>query len=157
MGTITKNNTGCVSVSYNRVRLSEVDEQVFKYAIASFSHLINQGQQLCFTQFCHLITQQFAAEGKTKLCLEVLKKAAFTRRFLCNFRFLDVWTGQYRSGEAVIEVEQWISVQTALEHRLDASIIDLEIKGVSCVYRKGSLTYDDRSQVMSPAVQNIEA
>ncbi|MBQ4840168.1 hypothetical protein [Pseudoalteromonas luteoviolacea] len=146
MGSITKSSTGLVAVSYNKASLSEVDEQVFKYAVASFSHLVQRNQKLCFAQFGELVQQHYVAEGKTKLCLEAIEKAAINHRYVCSFEYRNPVSDSIESADAVIEVEQWYQVKPALERQVNTQVTSLEFKGVSCVYRKGSFSYDAKRQ-----------
>ena len=146
MGSISRNSTGSVTVIYNRTHLDELDEQVIRYAIASFSHLVQRNQKLCFTEFHELIQQHYAAEGKTKLSLEVLQKAAIKNRYFCNFKYQNQQTGLIEYGEAVVEVEQWSQVKPELERKVNTEVMELDFKGVSCVYRKGSFNYDVQRQ-----------
>lgn len=87
MGSISRNSTGSVTVNYNKTRLDELDEKVIRYAIASFFHLVQRNQKLCFTKFRKLIQQHYTAEGKTKLSLEVLQNAAIKNRYFCSFKY----------------------------------------------------------------------
>lgn len=146
MGSISRNSTGSVTVIYNKTRLDELDEQVIRYAIASFSHLVQRNQKLCFTEFRELIQQHYAVEGKTKLSLEVLHKAAINNRYICSFKYQNKQSGLIESDEAIVEVEQWSQVKPELERKVNTEIKDLDFKGISCVYRKGSFDYDAQRQ-----------
>lgn len=146
MGSIAKTSTGTVTVSYNKAHMTELDDQVFKYAVASFSHLVPRNQQLCFAEFGELIQRHYVAEGKTKLCLEVLEKAAINHRYLCSFKHQNPQSGLVEASEAIVEVEQWSQVKPALERQMNGQVTDLEFKGVSCVYRKSSFAYDAKRQ-----------
>ena len=146
MGSIAKSSTGMVSVTYNKAHMSELEGQVFKYSVASFSHLIKRNQQLSYKEFGELIKYHYVAEGKTKLCLEVLEKAAINYRYLCSFKYRNSQSGLIETAEAIVEVEQWSQVKPVLERQMGEQVTDLEFKGFTCVFRKGNFAYDAQRQ-----------
>ena len=139
MGTIRKSFAGELTVQYDKSKFVGADEEIFKYAIASFAHLVPRNKLIFLSEFVQLITNQFDGDPRIKAVREVIEKAEIKRKFKCCFSFSV--NGQVISQAAKVDAESWHQVKALVQSHVGAELIKSEIVSVSASTSRGHLHY----------------
>lgn len=145
MGTITRAKNGSVVAVYDRSRLQGVDDDVLRYAVSSFYHLLPRGKRLSFVQFAELINNHYLPEGKVEICLKVLDKASVLKRFVCSFTA----ENESHTRQAAVHAISWSEVKREVERHMGCTVSNLTFRGVSEKCVLGRLTFE-------PAIASAE-
>lgn len=141
---------GHVVVTYNKHRLSVNDDEVFRYAVKSYSHVIGRNKSVSLRKFADLIGQTYAMDARLNAVLEVILKASISMIVTCKYQYVvdDAYVTDYK----VIELELFSDLERELLKVSGQSSVEiLESAIVACPFVKGTLSqrYSDTASVAS--------
>ena len=139
MGTIRKSLAGELTVQYDKSQFVGADEEIFKYAIASFAYLVPRNRIIFLSEFIQTITNQFDGDPRINAIKNVIEKAKIKRKFKCRFAFST--NGQVVNQAAKVDAESWHQVRELVRSHVGVELIDFEIVSVSATTSRGQLHY----------------
>jgi|GEM_PF-1918423 len=150
MGTITKAVDGGLTVNFNKAQLVALDEEIFKYGVASFAYLVPRNKTIFLTDFIALIRQHYEGDPRVEAVVKIIEKAKITKKFRCEYSFFD--GEKIVRQAAVVDAESWHQLGELVERNVGSKITGLEIGAGSYSYKRGVLSYKPyRSGVVSHA------
>ena len=144
MGQISKLPNGDVSAVFDKASLATDELSVLHIAISSFSHLVKRNTRLSFGDFATVIRSQYDQNNiKTKLCLDIIAKAAIRNRYICTFKVANDANSGLVETTKVVTAETWDSVLGTLSAFYGTDIVDLQLEQTMSVsYKKGTVSID---------------
>lgn len=137
---------GHVVVIYNKHRLSSDDDDVFRWAVVNFKHLVNRNSAVTLRKFAELITQTYALDDRLSVVLDVIQKASISMIVTCSYRYNN--NGIMTTDHKVVELELFTDLEREIAKISGQESVEILASAiVACPFVKGTISqrYGDKT------------